>query len=55
MTNKYLNIFLNTSVLYTFKYYAIKCGGEGGSQNMILYDTGEGGGLERGQIVLHNT
>ena len=30
--------------------------GEGGvGQNMILYDTGGGGGLERGQIVLHNT
>ena len=30
--------------------------GEGGvGKNMILYYTGGGGGLERGQIVLHNT
>ena len=33
-----------------------KVQGEGGmGQNMILYYTGGGGGLERGQIVLHNS
>ena len=51
-------IFVNGCIWLTwglFNYYVILQGGRGVSKNMILYYMGEkGGGLERGQIVLHN-
>ena len=47
---KYLS---SISVLYLFKYYAIKCGDGEVGQNMNVYDRGEGEGIQRGQIVSH--
>ena len=54
MTNKYTDIF-QTPLYYTHSsiMQLLSVGG----QSMILYDTGGvgGRGLERGQIVSHNT
>ena len=50
-----MKYFSNTSVLYPFKYYVIKCGGRGGKPKHDFVWYGGREGLEKGQIVLHNT